>query len=68
MHEGLTRYQQTETSVSEIKREWFRADDRVGVCGATSTPKWLLEEVAENILDLNRFVPDWEEKYGEVND
>lgn len=55
-------------SVSEIKREWFRADDRVGVCGATSTPKWLLEEVAENILDLNRFVPDWEEKYGEVND
>ena len=55
-------------SAAEIKREWFRADDRVGVCGATSTPKWLLEEVAENILDLNRFVPDWEEKYGEVND
>lgn len=52
-------------SVSEIKREWFRADDRVGVCGATSTPKWLLEEVAGNILDLNRFVPDWEEKYGD---
>ena len=40
-------------SVSEIKREWFRADDKVGVCGATSTPKWLLEEVAEYILDLN---------------
>lgn len=52
-------------SVSEISREWFRADDRVGVCGATSTPKWLLEEVADNILGLNRFVPDWEEKYGE---
>lgn len=52
-------------SVSEIKREWFRADDRVGVCGATSTPKWLLEEVAAHIIDLNRFVPDWEEKYGE---
>ena len=52
-------------SVAEISREWFRADDRVGVCGATSTPKWLLEEVADNILSLNRFVPDWEEKYGE---
>lgn len=51
-------------SSSEIKREWFRADDRVGVCGATSTPKWLLEEVAENILALNRYVPDWERKYG----
>lgn len=36
-------------SVSELKREWFREDDRVGVCGATSTPKWLLEEVAGHI-------------------
>jgi 4-hydroxy-3-methylbut-2-enyl diphosphate reductase len=50
-------------SVSEIKREWFRADDKVGVCGATSTPKWLLEEVAEHILDLNKYVPAWEEKF-----
>ena len=55
-------------SVSEIKREWFRADDKVGVCGATSTPKWLLEEIADNILSLNKFVPDWVEKYGERND
>ena len=50
-------------SVAEIKREWFRADDKVGVCGATSTPKWLLEEVAEHILDLNKYVPAWEEKF-----
>ncbi len=50
--------------VEEIKREWFRADDRVGICGATSTPKWLLEEVAEHILSLNQYVPAWEEKYG----
>ena len=50
-------------SVAEIKREWFRADDKVGVCGATSTPKWLLEEVAEHILDLNKYVPEWEEKF-----
>ena len=50
-------------SVSEIKREWFRADDKVGVCGATSTPKWLLEEVAQHILDLNKYVPEWEEKF-----
>ncbi len=26
---------------------------RVGVCGATSTPKWLMEEVAERIRQLN---------------
>lgn len=50
-------------SPSEIKREWFRADDRVGVCGATSTPKWLLEEVAENILALNVYAEDWEATY-----
>ena len=50
-------------STDEIKREWFRADDRVGVCGATSTPKWLLEDVAEHILDLNKYVPEWEEKF-----
>lgn len=50
-------------SVSEIKREWFRADDKVGVCGATSTPKWLLEEVADYILELNKYVPAWEEKF-----
>lgn len=50
-------------SVGEIKREWFRADDKVGVCGATSTPKWLLEEVAEHILELNKYVPEWEEKF-----
>ena len=50
-------------SVSEIKREWFRADDKVGICGATSTPKWLLEEVAEYILDFNKYVPAWEEKF-----
>ena len=35
-----------------LRREWFRPDDRVGVCGATSTPKWLLEEVAAAIKNL----------------
>ena len=53
-------------SVEEIKREWFRVDDRVGVCGATSTPKWLLEDVAAHILDLNRYVPAWEEKFADT--
>lgn len=38
--------------ISDIKREWFRTDDKVGVCGATSTPKWLLDEVASFIGNL----------------
>lgn len=40
-------------SPSEIRKEWFREDDKVGVCGAASTPKWLLEDIANNILAYN---------------
>ena len=50
-------------NVAEIKREWFRADDKVGICGATSTPKWLLVEASEKVLELNKYVPEWEEKF-----
>lgn len=38
---------------ADIRKEWFRDDDKVGVCGATSTPKWLLDEVADCIRGLN---------------
>ena len=37
----------------ELRPEWFRPDDNVGVCGATSTPRWLLEEVASGILEID---------------
>ena len=37
---------------SEIDASWFRDGDSVGICGATSTPKWLLESVASSILAL----------------
>ena len=50
-------------SPAEIKREWFRADDKVGICGATSTPKWLLEQTAGHVLELNQYVPEWEETF-----
>ena len=36
----------------ELKAEWFAGAASAGVCGATSTPKWLLEEVAAAIKDL----------------
>ena len=32
-----------------IRRDWFQDGDNVGVCGATSTPMWQLEEVASYI-------------------
>ena len=34
------------SSPEEIDPSWFGTDDSVGVCGATSTPRWLLEQVA----------------------
>ena len=40
-------------SVAEIEASWFRPEDSAGVCGATSTPKWLLEEVAAHIKNLH---------------
>jgi len=33
----------------EIKKEWFAEGDSVGICGATSTPMWLMEEVKQVI-------------------
>ena len=37
----------------EIEPHWFRNVQSVGVCGATSTPKWLMEQCRERILLLN---------------
>ena len=41
------------SSTSEIKNPLPPGINRVGVCGATSTPKWLMEEVAKRILAVN---------------
>lgn len=34
---------------SEIEASWFEGAESVGICGATSTPRWLMERVAEAI-------------------
>lgn len=36
----------------QIEASWFMKNDRVGICGATSTPMWLMEQVKERILTL----------------
>jgi 4-hydroxy-3-methylbut-2-enyl diphosphate reductase len=33
----------------DIKQEWFGKNETVGICGATSTPMWLMEQVKEVI-------------------
>ncbi|MBO6169337.1 MAG: 4-hydroxy-3-methylbut-2-enyl diphosphate reductase [Bacteroidales bacterium] len=36
----------------DLQAEWFRDAASAGVCGATSTPKWLLELIANHIINL----------------
>ena len=38
-------------SADEINMDWFKGVDTVGICGATSTPKWLMEECKEKIIN-----------------
>lgn len=37
------------SEAEEVDISWFENCDSVGVCGATSTPQWLMEEVAKYI-------------------
>ena len=38
---------------AELRAEWFEGAESVGICGATSTPKWLMQDVADAIGNLN---------------
>lgn len=38
---------------AEVDVEWLSGAQRVGVCGATSTPRWLMEQVAESVEVMN---------------
>ena len=37
------------SSPDELQSEWFNDIQSVGICGATSTPKWLMEAVKQKI-------------------
>ena len=39
-------------NVEQINAEWFMEGDSVGICGATSTPKWQLDGVAKKLQEL----------------
>jgi 4-hydroxy-3-methylbut-2-enyl diphosphate reductase len=40
------------SDASELKKEWFDTARKTGICGATSTPTWLMEDVAKQIKIL----------------
>ncbi len=38
---------------SEVNPDWFHKNDSIGICGATSTPMWLMKNVAKSLSNLN---------------
>ncbi len=38
----------------EVHKEWLSNASSAGVCGATSTPRWLLEAVAEKVAEFTK--------------
>ncbi|MCE2787301.1 MAG: 4-hydroxy-3-methylbut-2-enyl diphosphate reductase [Bacteroidota bacterium] len=40
------------SSKEELDKSWFNENDRIGICGATSTPQWQMEEIKQSILSL----------------
>lgn len=40
------------SSAQEIDNAWFEGKKSVGICGATSTPKWLIENIRDIISNI----------------
>jgi 4-hydroxy-3-methylbut-2-enyl diphosphate reductase len=51
--EGINPESYFISDVDEINPDWFLGKSTVGICGATSTPMWLMEEVAKRIKELD---------------
>lgn len=39
------------SNTAELEKGWFNENDNVGICGATSTPMWLMEQVRDELLN-----------------
>ena len=40
------------SSIEDVKAEWFGKNENIGICGATSTPMWLMEDVKHHLEKL----------------
>jgi 4-hydroxy-3-methylbut-2-en-1-yl diphosphate reductase len=40
------------SSQDELNLDWFKGKNSVGICGATSTPKWLIENIRDIISNI----------------
>jgi len=36
----------------ELNEEWFKENDSIGICGATSTPMWLMKNIEKQIQSI----------------
>jgi len=41
------------SDVDEIQTSWIEGSKSVGICGATSTPMWLMKKVEDHLRELN---------------
>ncbi len=41
------------SEADELHKEWFKSSDSVGICGATSTPAWLMSKIKKAIEDFD---------------
>jgi 4-hydroxy-3-methylbut-2-enyl diphosphate reductase len=37
---------------SELNSDWLNDSDSIGICGATSTPMWLMEDIANKLKEI----------------
>jgi len=43
------------SDIEEVDLNWFKGVSSIGICGATSTPMWLMESVADHLnMELNQ--------------
>lgn len=40
------------SDISEIDPAWLKGKESIGICGATSTPKWLISDVYSNLSEM----------------
>ncbi|MCD8387121.1 MAG: 4-hydroxy-3-methylbut-2-enyl diphosphate reductase [Bacteroidales bacterium] len=40
------------SNAEEIDPEWVKGSESIGICGATSTPRWLMEKVRERVGEI----------------
>jgi len=39
------------SNLEDLDKSWFEPNDRVGICGATSTPMWLMEQIKAELQE-----------------